>query len=262
MYPESKPIVFRCPKEYEFIELYFIHDLHIGNPCADLHKYNKLTDHILSEPNRYVAWIGDLMEDALPGSKSDPLTSTMSPMEQREWVVGEFRRLKERTVSIDDGNHEARSARFAGLYPLYDAACIAGIEDKYRSIYSILDIAVGRGADGHDNRQQRYVGFLCHKAKDLKSFSVADFLEGFDFAAFGHDHDPRDHARSHLVYDRTNRTVKVKSIETVNCGAFLSFGGYGAAAGYRPQSDKMYKLVLYGGRDPRIETVGFYPSQL
>lgn len=263
MYPESKPIIFKCPKEYDFIELYFIHDLHIGNPCSDVHKYNKLKNHILSAPNRMVAWIGDLMEDALCGSKSDPLTQTMSPLEQREFVVGEFRALKNRTVSVSDGNHELnRATRFAGLYPLYDAACIAGIEDRYRSIYSVLDIAVGSGADGHESRQQRYIGFCCHKAKDLKSFGMVDFLEGFDFAAFGHDHDPRDHARSHLVYERNHKSVSVRSIETINCGSFLTYGGYGAANGYRPQSDKMYKLVLYGGRDSKIETVGFYPSQL
>lgn len=261
MYPESKPIIFKCPKEYDFVELYPVHDMHIGNECFDTHKWNKLKQHILSAPNRYIAWIGDLMENAFPGTKSDPLLSVMTPIEQREFIVSEFKDLKDRTVSIDDGNHEDRSAR-VGLYPLYDAACIAGVEDKYRSIYSVLDISVGRGADGHENRQQRYIGFLCHKAKELKNYGMADFLEGFDFAVFGHDHDPRDHARSHLVYDRTNRRISTKSIETVNCGSFLSYGGYGARGGYRPQSDKMYKLVLYGGRDPRIETVGFYPSQL
>lgn len=261
MYPESKPIIIKCPKEYDFVELYPVHDMHIGNECFDTHKWNKLKQHILSAPNRYIAMIGDLMENAFPGTKSDPLLSVLTPIEQREFIVAEFKDLKDRIVAIDDGNHEDRSAR-VGLYPLYDAACIAGVEDRYRSIYSVLDISVGRGADGHENRQQRYVGFLCHKAKELKNYGMVDFLEGFDFAVFGHDHDPRDHARSHLIYDRTKRYISTKSIETLNCGSFLSYGGYGARGGYRPQSDKMYKLVLYGGRDPRIETVGFYPSQL
>ena len=176
MYPESKPIIFKCPKEYDFVELYPVHDMHIGNECFDTHKWNKLKQHILSAPNRYIAWIGDLMENAFPGTKSDPLLSVMTPIEQREFIVSEFKDLKDRTVAIDDGNHEDRSAR-VGLYPLYDAACIAGVEDKYRSIYSVLDISVGRGADGHENRQQRYIGFLCHKAKELKNYGMADFLE-------------------------------------------------------------------------------------
>lgn len=261
MYSETKPIIFKCPKEFDFVELYFIHDEHIGNECFNQNRYDRLERHILSEPNRYVAWLGDLMENAFPGTKSDPLNCTMNPLEQRERVVEQFLALKDRTVSINDGNHEDRTAR-VGLYPLYDAACIVGLESRYRSIYSVLDISVGCGADGHEDRQQRYVGFLIHKARDMKNFGVTDFLEGFDFAVFGHDHDPKDHARSHMVYNRSNRSISMKSIETINCGSFMSYGGYGARNGYRPQSDKMYKLVLYGGRDPRIETVGFYPSQL
>lgn len=263
MFPETKPIIFKCPVEFDFIELYFIHDLHVGNECFDAHKYNNLKRHILSAPNRYVCWLGDLLENALPGSKSNPLTQTMSPFEQREFIAGEFQALKDRTVSINDGNHELnRSTRMAGLYPLYDAACIAGIPEKYRSIYSVIDISVGVGADRHAERQQRYIGFVCHKAKDLKSFGIADFLEGFDFAAFGHDHDPHERPRAHLSYNSIKRTITKRSIETIDCGAFLLFGGYAAADGYRPQSDKMYKIVLHGGQTQRIETVGFYPNQL
>ena len=37
-----------------------------------------------------------------------------------------------------------------------------------------------------------------------------------------------------------------------------TYGGYGAQAGYRPKSDKLYKLVLHSGREKQIETVGFY----
>ncbi len=262
MYAETKPIIFKCPSEYKAVEIYSIHDLHYGNECFDAHKWNVLRDYILSEPNRYVVWVGDLMENALPGSKSNPLTQLYSPFEQREFVVEQFKAFKDRTVAIVDGNHEYnRSSRFAGLYPLYDAACIAGIEDKYRSAYSVMDIAVGSGADGHKERAFRYIGFAVHKAKDLKSFGTVDFLDGFDFMLYGHDHEPKEHARSKLVYNQLKRTVSFKSVESVNCGSFLSYGGYGAHGGYRPQSDKMYKLILYGDAQ-RIDTVGFYPNLL
>ena len=80
MYPETKPIIFKCPKEYEFVELYPVHDMHIGNECFDTQKWNKLKQHILSAPNRYIAWIGDLMENAFPGTKSDPLLSVLTPI--------------------------------------------------------------------------------------------------------------------------------------------------------------------------------------
>lgn len=262
MFHETKPIIFKCPKEHQTVEVYPVHDLHYGNECFDKHKWNKLRDYILAEPNRYVVWVGDLMEDALPGSKSSCLTQTYSPYEQREFVAEQFKAFKDRTIAIVDGNHELnRATKFAGLYPLYDAACIAGIEDKYRSTYAVLDIAVGSGADYHAERPYRYIGFLTHKAKDMKNFATTDFLEGFDFVLCGHDHDPKEHARAKLVYNSNKRTVTFKSVEMVNCGSFLTFGGYGSSNGYRPQSDKMYKLVLYGNSN-RIDTVGFYVDSL
>ena len=258
MYPESKPILFESPRDFESIEIYPCHDLHYGNEMFDAHRWNSLLNEILSQPNRYVCFLGDLMENALPNSRSNPLTQLHSPLEQREFVVEQLKALKGRVICILDGNHEQnRSTRMAGLYPLYDAACIAGCEEVYRSSYAVIDLSVGRHAERHENRPYHYVGFCTHKAKDLKSFHSVDALEGFDFMLYGHDHEPRDHARAKLCYDRRRRLVTFKSCETINCGAFLNYGGYGAHAGYRPQSDKMYKLVL-SGRQQRITTVGFY----
>ena len=109
-----------------------------------------------------------------------------------------------------------------------------------------MDIGVGTDSHGMKGRQTHYVGFATHRAKSLKSFASVDALEGFDFFLTGHDHEATDHPRGKLIYDARNHAV-----------SFLSYGGYGAQAGYRPKSDKLYKLVLHGG-EKQIETVGFY----
>lgn len=258
MFPETTPIIFNCPKEHDTVELFPVHDLHYGNECFNLSKWNRLHDLILAEPNRYVVWVGDLMENAIPGSKSNPLMQQYSPQEQKEYITALFKELKKRTIAILDGNHELnRSTKMCGLYPLYDCAAIAGIETAYRSAYAVMDIGVGTDAHYMKGRQTHYVGFATHRAKSLKSFASADALEGFDFFLTGHDHEPTDHSRGKLVYDSRKHAVSFKSVDVVNCGSFLSYGGYGAQAGYRPKSDKLYKLVLHGG-EKRIETVGFY----
>lgn len=263
MYSETKPIIFKCPKEFDFVEIFPIHDLHVGNECCDLKKYYKLRDHILSARNRYVIWVGDLMENALPGSKSDPLTQTMNPFQQQEFITEQFKLLKDRTIAIIDGNHEGnRSLKMAGLYPLFSAASIAQIPDRFRSAYAVVDIAVGSGADGHENRQQRYAGYLCHIAKESKNMSVTDILEGFDFAMFGHDHDVLSHPREHLCYDKNNKSFCQKSIVTIDAGSYLTYGGYGARGGMKPKSTRAYKMILYGGRNERIENLEFDPRHL
>lgn len=258
MYPETKPILFNCPQDFDSVEIYPVHDLHYGSDCFDYNKWNRLRDLILSEPNRYVVWVGDLLENAVPGSKSSVFSQLCTPQEQKDYVTSLFREFKERTIAILDGNHELnRSTRHAGLYPLYDCAAIAGIEDKYRTAYAVIDLGVGAGAHWTKDRQLHYVLYATHKAKQLKNFCTADALEGFDIFLYGHDHEAQDHPRGKLVYNPTNHAVLFRTVECVNCGSFLSYGGYGAASGYRPKADKLYKIVLHGGVQKQIETVGF-----
>lgn len=255
MIPESIPIVIDLP-QFDEIEIYPIHDLHYGDENFDSHKWNELTKLILSKPNALVAFVGDLMQAAIPNSKSDMFSQKATLREQQDFVTSIFKQFADRIAVIVDGNHEDRCARTCGLFPLFTSACLASVEDKYRSTHAVVDIGFGH----NKMHPARVVGFVCHKAKDLKNFASVDALEGFDFMFSGHDHEPRDHARGHLCYDRQRREIKVKSVEYLNSGSFLTYGGYGAMAGYRPKSDKMYKLVVRdcGNRQKRIETVGFY----
>ena len=256
MKPETIPIIIDRPDLNE-VEIYPIHDLHYGNECFDAHRWNELSTMILSKPNRFVCFVGDLMENAVPNSKSDMFAQTATPHEQQAFVESVFKQFADRTLAIVDGNHEFnRSTRNCGLFPLYSAACVARVDEKYRSAYAILDIGFGNVGQV----ESRAVGLITHRAKNLKNFGAVDATEGFDFMFFGHDHEPEDHSRGHLCYDRRRHELTVRSIEQINSGSLLTYGGYGARAGYRPKSEKMYKLVLRntGHRQKQIESVGFY----
>ena len=259
MHSDMKPVLFQCPAEYETVEIYPVHDLHYGNEQFDLRRWKKFKEEILAKPNRYCIFVGDLMEMAVPGSKSDVFSQTVPPEAQKEWISYEIGELKDRTIVAVPGNHEHnRATKLCGLHPLYDAMCWARIQDKYRESFAVVDISMGDKKTG--GKQFHYVGFISHKARDLKNWSTADTLEGFDFLLYGHDHDPKEHARAHLVYDAKNKTVSTKNVETINCGSFLTYGGYAAMAAYRPPSDKMYKLILCPTktREKKIRTEGFY----
>lgn len=260
MQSDFKPIFFNVPPEFDEAEIYPIHDLHYGNRQFNQNKWNKLKAEILAQPNRYCVLVGDMMEMAIPGSKSDCLYQTVPPEMQKEWIAYELEQLKDRIIAVDPGNHEYnRATKVCGLHPLYDACCWARIQDRYRENFAVIDIGVGRRG-GTQLRQYHYVGFLTHKAKDMKNWSTVDTLEGFDFMVYGHDHDPKEHSRAHLVYDAKNKNVRTKTIETVNAGSFLTYGDYAAREAYRPPSDKLYKLILCpcNHTEKRIVTVGFY----
>lgn len=252
--------MFDTPTEFDEIEIYPIHDLHYGNEQFNSNKWKRLKAEILGKPNRYCVMVGDLMEMAVPNSKSDVFSQTVPPEAQKEWISYEMEELKDRIIAIVSGNHEQnRATKLCGLHPLYDACCWARIQEKYRENFAVLDIGVGR-RNGSQERQYHYVGYLTHKAKDLKNWSTIDTLEGFDFMIYGHDHDPKEHSRAHLVYDSKNKKITTKCVETVNCGSFLLYGGYAARNAYRPPSDKMYKLILHPQKhiEKKIQTIGFY----
>ena len=257
MLSDYKPVIFNAPSEYGEIELYFVHDLHYGNENHDAKKWDGLKSEILSAPNKYIIFVGDYCENAVIGSKSDIYTQTASPFMQKEWVSEQFIELKDHTVLIVPGNHEDnRITRTCGLFPVYDCAKDAGLQNCYRHHFGFIDIGVGSGGHG-PGKQVHYVGFAVHRLRDCKSYNGSDFVDGIDFACYGHDHDPSDHARSKLVYDAKNKAIIQKDIEVVDSGSFMTYGGYAPKAGYRPKSTKLYKLIL-SGKQKEIRSVGFH----
>ena len=254
---DTVPILVDLPSDLEFVDIYFIHDVHFGSELFNNKKWLKLKSQILASDNAYVCWIGDLMENAIPGSKSDMFSQKYAPAEQKEWVINEFMDFKEKTLAVVPGNHEAnRTTKMCGLFPLYDCCLIAGIDDKYRDTIGFIDIGFGE-YHGKKNKRTHYFGQIQHMARDLKNYHSSDYTDGIDFFASGHDHEAKDKPRAKMVFDKQNKTIYKHNIECINCGSFCDFGVYGSKNAYRPQSDKMYFLRLFG-RDKRMETTGFY----
>ena len=251
------PVLINLPLTLEYADIYFIHDLHFGSESFDGKKWDKLKNIILNDENAYVCMIGDLFENAIPNSKSDMFTQTHSPAEQKEWVTQQLKDLSEKVLVVVPGNHESnRTTKVSGLYPLYDCCLLAGMGEKYRDTIGFVDIAVGKYR-GRTTRQTHYFGQVQHKAKDLKNYHSSDYTDGIDFFASGHDHETKDKPRAKLIFDPHNKQIYKRNIECIDCGSFCTFGGYGAKNAYRPQSDKIYKLRLFGN-DKKMETTGFY----
>lgn len=252
------PILIDLPYDRSEVEIYFIHDVHYGSELFDTKKWEALKSRILSTDNAYVCFVGDLMENAIPNSKSDMFTQTHSPAEQKEWVTEQLKDFASRTLAVVPGNHEDnRTTKASGLFPIYDCCLIAGIGDKYRNTIAFIDVGVGL-KKGYKDKQIHYFGQIQHKAKDLRAYNTSDFTDGIDFFASGHDHEAKDKPRAKMVFDKHNKVVYKRNIECINCGSFCEYGGYGTKNAYRPQSDKMYVLRLFG-HEKRMETVGFYP---
>ena len=254
---DDVPVLISLPKELDYADIYFVHDVHFGSPLFDKKKWELLKDIILGDDRAYVCFVGDMMENAIPNSKSDMFTQQCPPFAQKEWVAQQMFDMRKKTLVIVPGNHEYnRTTKMSGLYPLYDCCLLAGIGDKYRDTIAFIDIGVGVSKNT-SKKQVHYFGQIQHKAKDIKTVHSSDYTDGIDWFANGHDHSPGDKPRAKLVFDKHNKVIFKRNIECINCGSFCFYGGYGSKGAYRPQSDKMYMLRLFSG-EHRMETTGFY----
>ncbi len=255
--PDETPIIFKTKRELPYVDIYFIHDVHYGSELFDNKKWEGIKNKILQDDKAFVCFVGDLMENALPNSKSDMFSQKYSPAEQKEWAIEQLKAFKDKTIAVVPGNHEYnRTTKMSGLYPLYDCCLLAGIGDKYRDTIAFIDIGVGISKK-NSKKQVHYFGQIQHKAKDIKAVHSSDYTDGIDFFASGHDHEAKDKPRAKLVFDKHNKVIFKRNIECINCGSFCFYGGYGSKGAYRPQSDKMYMLRLFSG-EHRMETTGFY----
>jgi predicted phosphodiesterase len=258
MQSDYTPIIYSTPWDYDQISLYFLHDIHRGSAQHDHKKWNAVKKLILDDPRAYCVLIGDALENAVPNSKSDVFYQTEPPHEQKMWFRDQLVDLHDKTLAVLDGNHERnRSTKTCGMFPLYDACVMAGLEAFYRPHFALIDIGVGRHKDAGTKKQVRYFGYLVHRATQQVKFSSADQLEGIDFFAYGHDHNPADRPRGKLVYDSSNKKLRHKDVEVINCGSYTSYGGYAPDAGHRIPAQKLYKLELSGDRKS-IRSIGFH----
>lgn len=231
-------------------------DIHAGSAEFDLQKWNRF-EALLNDPSTYVVFAGDQCEYATRSSKSDVYSQTISPAEQKRWWIQHMRPYKDKVLCIVDGNHEYnRASRDADDFPLYDIALALGIEDRYRSEAAFVDIGVGTSRHGRE-KQIHYVMRVQHKAQNNVKFGTADAFDGIDIFVSGHTHQPMDKPLAKLVYDPRNKAVLHKNVENFVCGHFLRYGGYGERNGFRPTSEKLYKVIL-NGNEKEIITQGFY----
>ncbi len=262
MHEDNIPICYNTPYDQRELHLYFLHDVHLGSAQHSTAKLNAFLQMVADDPIAQVLVIGDMCENVVVGSKGDIFYQAYSPNEQKYRARDIFKTLHDagKLLAVVPGNHERnRITHNTSMFPLYDACVMAGCEDIYRQHFAVVDIGVGRDLKSPEKcaRQQHYVGFITHRAKDQVNFSTADTIDGIDFFAYGHDHQPKDRPRGKLVYDTHTKRLIRKTVEVINCGSFLDYGGYSVDNAHRVPADKMYMLVLLDRRRG-METRGFY----
>ena len=154
------------PQDFETVELYCLSDLHVGTRYTDYKKFEQFIEYIKQQPNRYVIYAGDNMDNATQFSAASTFDNNTTPSEQKKYLKEKLERIADRILCIVPGNHELKPNRYTDLCLVETLAESLGIHDKYGADGAYLKITFGKRAS--NNKRQCYTVYTVHGSGSAK----------------------------------------------------------------------------------------------
>lgn len=256
-----KAIKVDLPRSLKHVEIYALSDLHLGDRNCNYKELLDQVKQIEENKNAYVILNGDLINNATTQSISDTYGETISPMEQLKQATALFKPIKDKILTITSGNHENRTYRADGIDLTEIMACELGISDRYAPESVTLFLRVGEVSNsakitGKDKiRQVCYTLYITHgsgggRREGGKINRLVDLASVVDVDIYIHSHTHLPAVLKQAFYraDNKNNAVALVDKMFVNTNAWLNYGGYGEANGYKPASIQTPIIYLDGSR--------------
>lgn len=252
--------------DFDLLDLPPISDAHYGNPLFSK-EYFLRTLGFLGRPNAYSFLNGDLAESTLRTTKGEIFKQVGSPEDQRDQMIEWLYPYREKLLGADDGNHEDRIWKEAGIHLMKDIAKALGI--PYRAEGLLHKISFGSGNESHADRPyvfwfyqtHGYGGARTKAAKAVKVERTSTWIHA-DFYCMSHDHVVNVAPDVYLLPDPRTRAEKVYNKEAkewretgftvgrvtahrkmlIKTNAYLKWGGYAEFGGF-PPSDMATPLI-------------------
>ncbi len=254
-----KAVKVDLPRNLKQVELHILSDLHLGDRNCSYKELLERVQQIEKNPNAYVILNGDLINNATTQSISDTYSETVSPMEQLKQATALFKPIKDKILAITSGNHENRTYRADGIDLTEIMARELGLGDRYAPESVTLFLRVGEIKKQATNkacqRQVCYMLFITHGSgggrreggKINRLIDLASIVD-VDIYIHGHTHLPAVVKQAFYRADDRNNALALVDKLFVNTNAWLKYGGYGEAQGYKPASTQTPIIYLDGSR--------------
>ena len=251
-----KAVKVNLPRTLKQIEIHTLSDLHLGDRNCDYKAILDQVKEIEKNPNAYVILNGDLINNATTQSISDTYAESISPMEQLKQATALFEPIKDRILAITSGNHENRTYRTDGIDLTEIMAMELGISDRYAPESVTLFLRIGDKAyKTHKDQQVCYTFYITHGSgggrreggKINRLVDLASIVD-VDIYIHSHTHLPAVLKQSFYRADAKNSTIAKVDKMFVNTNAWLKYGGYGEAHGYKPAAIQAPIIYLDGSR--------------
>lgn len=231
-------------RERDFLETFWISDVHIGHRCCDTDLFLKNLKFI--KDNEIVfADLGDLVENATRNSIGAGIYEQEQIADaQIEMALKLYEPLKDLIQVMLIGNHDLRTFKESGVNITKQMAKRLGT--KYGGYGSFQIIKVGN---------QIYKVYASHGGSSATTTGgkfnalkrIEDNVEA-DVVICGHMHEPIYHARDIFKTDERGQVTKRTQYIVAN-GAYLNWwGSYGQIKAYSPGRKGNAKINFYGNK--------------
>lgn len=248
-----KVIKIDLSSELKQIELHTFADEHIGDEQSDIKRVLQRIEYVKNTPNAYCILNGDIIDNATRTSIGDTYTQVFNPMEQLERAVELFAPIKDKILCITHGNHENRTYKKEGINLSCLIATQLGLTDRYTPTSAALFIRFGKDTSIHHYRKIRYTVYVLHgngggRKEGAKAIRLADMASIIDTDIYIHSHThlPMIMKQAFHRVDTCNSTVALVDKLFVNTAGNLSYGGYGEAGAFKPNSTDAPVIYLCG----------------
>lgn len=227
-----------------------IFDVHYGSPNFNEKAWKRTKAFILSNPNIYCVFGGDIIENQTKNTHA-PFEQTCSPSAQRKWYKKQLVDLKDHILCGTVGNHTMRKDNAADDSTI-DQDCFeyADLDMVFRPEFCALKVNIGTR---NEHNRQSYMFIITHGSGGGTTFGTQankgvknmNIYEGVDCMITGHTHKPMNFPAERLVLDSKNNKITSKTVQLVVAPAYLKYGGYAASAQLQPApyQDMVLKLT-------------------
>ena len=253
-------IIHELSGNIEQLEIYPLSDLHIGDPKTDIKAFRKFVKFIKAEPNRYLIFNGDNINNAIKSSVSNVYNESMNPKEQKKFLRLELQSVENRFLCFVEGNHEHRSTKETDSTIVEDIAEWLGHGDLYRDDEAFIKVSFGKKAK--DGRRATYSLYVVHgtgggkrpgsSVNNIEFSSMA--IDNLDVMVMGHAHKRIAYKYQKRVIDMYNNKVRYNDVLCVVSSAWQDFSGYAARKMLTPGAKGAVPIVL-SGREKKAEAI-------
>jgi len=223
----------------------------MGDKHCDIRLIQERIRYIQETDNAYAILNGDLMNNATKTSVSDSYAEKLTPMQQIGQAVELMAPIKNKILSIQTGNHEARTYKKEGIDLTEIMARELGLGDKFSDTASLIFIRMGWNEKR--KRKQWYTIFANHgsgggRKEGAKAIRLADMasIVDADIYIHSHTHLPMIMKQGFYRVDTSNSSTNFVNKLFINTSAMLNYGGYGEVFEFKPSSKDTPVIYLSG----------------